>query len=174
MRLAKLGARRWVDCHGSFSIAVVGLPEKLVQVSVPVNNGRELHQANQELGWGRGLLGAAMKLAAVRKFAMSLPEVTEEPHHEYSSFRVRGKIFVTVPPDEEFIHVFVSEQEREQALAVYSDFVEKLLWGGKARGLKVRLSTAEVSAVKRLVREAWEHRAPKALATGAPAQGAER
>ena len=41
-----------------------------------------------------------MKLQAVRKHAMSLEAVTEEPHHTYSSFRVRGKIFVTVPPDE--------------------------------------------------------------------------
>ena len=42
---------------------------------------------------------------------MSLEAVTEEPHHDYSSFRVRGKIFVTVPPDEEVVHVFVGEED---------------------------------------------------------------
>lgn len=57
-----------------------------------------------------------MKLATLRKFALSLPEVTEEPHHDFGSFRVRGKIFVTVPPGEEFIHVFAPEPVREQAL----------------------------------------------------------
>jgi hypothetical protein len=63
---------------------------------------------------------------------MSLEAVTEEPHHDYSSFRVRGKIFVTVPPAEDVVHVFVGEEERELALALYPQFMEKLLWGGKA------------------------------------------
>jgi hypothetical protein len=104
-----------------------------------------------------------MKLATVRKFAMSLPEVTEEPHHDYASFRVRGKIFVTVPPGDQFIHVFVPEQTREQALAVHGDFLEKLFWGAKALGLKVKLAEAEAETVKLLVRQAWEHKAPKTL-----------
>jgi hypothetical protein len=102
---------------------------------------------------------------------MSLPEVTEEPHHEYSSFRVRGKIFVTVAPGEERIHVFVPDQVRERALAVHPEFVEKLLWGSKVRGVKVNLANAEVAAVKRLVREAWEGKAPRGLVVRAVAQG---
>jgi len=94
---------------------------------------------------------------------MSLPEVTEEPHHDYGSFRVRGKIFVTMPPGEEFIHIFVPEQTREQALVLYSPFVEKLLWGRKARGLRVELAKADDAVVERLIRAAWEHKAPKSL-----------
>lgn len=39
-----------------------------------------------------------MKLDDVRTHALSLEAVTEAPHHTYSSFRVRDKIFVTVPP----------------------------------------------------------------------------
>ena len=104
-----------------------------------------------------------MKFAQVRTFALSLPEVTEEPHHQFGSFRVRGKIFVTVPPQQEHIHVFVSEQQREQALAMYPSFAEKLLWGGKVVGLRVALADANLQAVKALVRAAWEHKAPKAL-----------
>ncbi|MEY3251945.1 MAG: hypothetical protein RL227_918, partial [Pseudomonadota bacterium] len=46
-----------------------------------------------------------MKIATVRTFALGLKDVTEEPHHHFSSFRYQGKIFVTVPPDEEHIHV---------------------------------------------------------------------
>lgn len=30
--------------------------------------------------------GELVKLSAVRKFAMSLPDVTDEPHHDYGSF----------------------------------------------------------------------------------------
>src|SRR4051812_33282872 len=101
-----------------------------------------------------------MKLATIRKFAMSLQVVTEEPHHEYGSFRVRGKIFVTMPPGGELIHVFVPEMSRERALTLYPSFVEKLLWGGKVAGVRVRLAAAEPEAVKRLVREAWEQKAP--------------
>lgn len=59
--------------------------------------------------------------------ASSLPEVTDKPHHHFGSLRVRGKIFVTMPPREEHIHVFVPEQECEQALAMYPGFTEKRL-----------------------------------------------
>ena len=101
--------------------------------------------------------------AAIRKFALSLPEAVEQPHFEYDSFRVRGKIFVTVPPEQEHIHVFVTEPQRDQALAMYPEFTEKLLWGGKVVGVRVSLASASPAAVKELVRQAWEAKAPKAL-----------
>jgi hypothetical protein len=104
-----------------------------------------------------------MKLAAVRKFAMSLPEVTEEPHFRYSSFRVRGKMLVTVPPEETHIHVFVPDAQREPALALYPSFVEKLFWAGKVRGLRINLALAMPDVVHSLVRAAWEAKAPKSL-----------
>ncbi len=94
---------------------------------------------------------------------MSLPEVTEEPHHNFGSFRVRGKIFITMPPDEQHIHVFVPEQEREQALAMYPLFTEKLLWGSKVLGVRVSLPQATPSAVKSLVLQAWQSKAPRVL-----------
>ena len=92
---------------------------------------------------------------------MSLEAVTEEPHHNYSSFRVRGKIFATVPPEEEFIHVFVAEEDREPALAMYPDFIEKLLWGVKVVGLRVSLATAKPAVVKSLLAKAYETRVQK-------------
>jgi hypothetical protein len=105
-----------------------------------------------------------MKIAQVREYALALPDATEEPHFEYSSFRVRGKIFVTVPPDGKHIHVFVGESDREMALALHPVFLEKLVWGGKVRGLRVLLSKASPEVVSRLVRRAWVHKAPKRLA----------
>lgn len=80
-----------------------------------------------------------MKIEALRKFAMSLPAVTAEPHHNYISFRVGGKIFVTVPPEGTHVYIFVSEQERELALSMSPEFVEKLLWGGRVVGNRVPL-----------------------------------
>lgn len=102
-----------------------------------------------------------MKIATVRRHALSLDAVTEEPHHHFSSFRVRGKIFVTVPPDETAIHVFLAEEDRERALALYPGWAEKLLWGGKAMGLRITLAQAPASAVKALVSRAHETRARK-------------
>jgi hypothetical protein len=104
-----------------------------------------------------------MKLSEVRRFALGLPEVTEEPHHEYSSLRVRGKIFITIPPDSEYIHVFVNDASREQALALYPNFVEKLFWGGKVRGIRIQLTAATPDAVKSLVRSAWTNKAPPSI-----------
>jgi hypothetical protein len=104
-----------------------------------------------------------MKIAQVRRFALSLPEVTEEPHFHYASFRVRGKIFATVPPEGEHLHVFVAEQEREIALAVDPEFVEKLHWGARVVGLRESLPKAKPGVVTRLLAQAWTRKAPKSL-----------
>lgn len=102
-----------------------------------------------------------MKLDPIRTYALSLEAVTEEPHHNYSSFRVRGKIFVTIPPEETFVHVFVGEEDREQALALYPDAVEKLLWGSKVLGLRLSLAHATPAMAKSLVAKAYETRVLK-------------
>jgi hypothetical protein len=107
-----------------------------------------------------------MKLAAVRKFALSLPEASEAPHFEYSSFRVRSKIFATVPPDGRHLHIFVDDEDREPALELHSGFVEKLLWGGKVVGVRVALARAKPEVVKGLVKQAWRRKAPKGLVAG--------
>ena len=73
-----------------------------------------------------------MTLAQARRYALSLPEASEAPHFNYASFRVRGKIFVTVPPEQTHIHVFVDEAQREQALVLEPEWIEKLLWGWKS------------------------------------------
>jgi hypothetical protein len=102
-------------------------------------------------------------LDRVRRHALSLPEVTEQPHFNYTSFRVRGKIFVTVPPDGQHLHVFIADEQREFALALHSTYVEKLWWGGKVVGLRVDLAKADGKIVDELVRQAWARKAPKSL-----------
>jgi hypothetical protein len=104
-----------------------------------------------------------MKFPAVRDYALSLPEAAEAPHFHYASFRVRQKIFLTVPPGDEVIHVFAPEEQCEWALALYPQFVEKLMWGNKAAGVRVMLADAEPSVVKTLILAAWRRRAPKSL-----------
>ena len=104
-----------------------------------------------------------MDIDAVRAIAFALPELTEAPHFDYGSFRVKGKIFVTLPPDQRHIHVFVDEQERLLALAVYPHAVEPLHWGKKILGVRVDLHQADPDAVAHLIQAAWRHKAPKRL-----------
>ncbi len=108
-----------------------------------------------------------MKLAQVRRFAISLPKVTEEPHFNYSSFRVSGKIFATVPPKGDLLHVFGADEERELALAMYPEFLKKLIWGSRVVGLRVVLSKAKPKVVKALLTQAWARKAPKSLVASA-------
>jgi hypothetical protein len=111
----------------------------------------------------RASANPGMKLADARRIAMSLPEATEEPHFDLTSFRIKGKIFATAPPGGEYLHVFVSEEERELALVMAPDGLEKLLWGGKVRGLRVVLSKAKPKVVADLLMRAWSGKAPKRL-----------
>jgi len=102
-----------------------------------------------------------MNISHVRQFAMALEAVTEEPHHDYSSFRVRGKIFVTVPPDGEHIHVFVPLDKQDQTIALFPSFAEKLYWGKKALGVRLRLAKADPGVVEDLVLTAYATRVAK-------------
>jgi hypothetical protein len=105
-----------------------------------------------------------LKLAQLRRYALSLPETGEQPHFEYTSFRVRGRIFATAPPSAQHAHIFVGEVEREAALALYPEFVGKLYWGKKVAGVRVDLAKAKPAAVATLLRQAWQRKAPKKLA----------
>jgi hypothetical protein len=102
-------------------------------------------------------------LEQARRFALSLPEVTEQPHHDMSSFRVRGKIFVTVPPDGEHLHVFVDEPETEASVAEDPAAFEPLRWGQQVRGVRVNLGPAPAVRVMELIEESWRRKAPRRL-----------
>ena len=102
-------------------------------------------------------------LERARQFALSLPGVTEEPHFEMSSFRVRGKIFVTVPPDEGRLHVFVDEPEVDPCVAEDPSAFEPLRWGPRIRGLRIQLAAAPAERVQELIEDAWRRKAPRRL-----------
>lgn len=108
---------------------------------------------------------------AAREFALSLPGVTEEPHHDMSSFRVEGKIFATVTADETRLHVFVDEPEISATVAEDPAAYEPLYWGKNLRGVRVRLSAAPAARVRDLLTEAWLRKAPKTLTGEQPGPG---
>ena len=97
----------------------------------------------------------------VRALALALPEVTEAPHHDRTSFRVRGKIFASLPPDGASVNVLLDEDE---ARAVAADGgVELLPWGRSIAGVRVDLAGADADLLAELLEDAWRRRAPKAL-----------
>jgi hypothetical protein len=102
-------------------------------------------------------------LEGARRFALSLPEVTEEPHFEMSSFRVRGKIFVTVPPDGDRLHVFVDEPEVDACVAENPAAFEPLRWGQRIRGLRIQLAAAPAGRVQELIEESWRRKATRRM-----------
>jgi hypothetical protein len=99
----------------------------------------------------------------VRRLAMALPEVTEEPHFHLSSFRVQVKIFATVAPDGSFLNAFVDDAQREVMTTVDPKAYETLWWGKKVAGLHVHLEAAKPKDVAGLLRVAWERKAPRRL-----------
>ena len=104
-----------------------------------------------------------MNLEQARRFALSLPEANEEPHFEFSSFRIRGKIFATVPPDRRHLHIFVDEHEAKALAAEEPKTFEELWWGKKLVGVRVTLAKADAVVVRELLEDSWRKRAPKRL-----------
>lgn len=105
-----------------------------------------------------------ISLEEARSFALSLPEATEEPHFDMMSFRVRGKIFATVPPDGACIHVFVDELEGAASAAEDAAAFEPLRWGQRIRGLKIHLAHSPPGRARELIEESWRRQAPRRVA----------
>ena len=102
-----------------------------------------------------------MTLPEVRSLAMKLLGSTESPHHRYTSFRVRGRIYATAPTEGGSLHVFVDEEDRDRMLRLHPATYQKLGWGRKVVGLRVDLASARPDDVQALLRAAWQRKLPK-------------
>jgi hypothetical protein len=105
----------------------------------------------------------ALRASDVRHLALSLPESTEAPHHDMTSFRVGGKLFATMPPEGNRVHIFVGPDEVAASCAESPGVVEELWWGKKLSGCRVMLAGADRTLVRELLTEAWSAKAPKRL-----------
>jgi hypothetical protein len=102
-----------------------------------------------------------MRADDVRRIALSLPETNEEPHFDSASFRIRGKIFATLPAEGGHAHIFVDEHETRASVAEDPAAFEELWWGQRLSGVRVNLKAARVAPVRELLIESWRRRAPK-------------
>jgi Protein of unknown function (DUF419). len=99
-----------------------------------------------------------MTIDEVRAFALSLANAVEAPHHDRTSFRVRGKIFATAPQNGESLNVFVDDESAYAAVAENPDACELLHWGKKLVGVKITLAHSDSNAVREFLEESWERR----------------
>jgi hypothetical protein len=101
---------------------------------------------------------------SVRTAALALPETTEQPHFDMASFRIGGKIFVTIPPSNDRAHIFVPEDVVRAFVAEQPAAFEELWWGKRLYGVIVHLASATRSDMDELLETAWLAKAPKRVA----------
>jgi len=105
---------------------------------------------------------APVDVEVIRGFALSLPETTESPHFESASFRIRGRIFATLQPDGEHLHVLVDDEEARAVAGGEGPAYEELWWGEKLAGVRVHLPSLDSPhLLLELIEDSWRRKAPK-------------
>lgn len=97
-----------------------------------------------------------------REVALGLPESVEQDHHGRPSFRVANKIFAT-QWDEDHMNVMLDKGGIRTAIHADPAACEEVWWGKKLTAVRVDLRRVEPEALRDLLEEAWELRAPKRL-----------
>ena len=100
--------------------------------------------------------------------ALALPEVAEQDHHGRPSYRVRGRIFMTVP-DEDHLHVMAGEHDIRAAVADEPAAYQEHWWGKRLACVRIALAAADPDRVAERLDAAWRRKAPPRLLAGTPA-----
>jgi hypothetical protein len=100
-----------------------------------------------------------------RNLALSLPEAAEAAHMDHPDFRVRGKIFATLGPGEEWGMVKLTPEQQATFLRTepYAYHPASGAWGRRGATI-VRLEHADAASVRQALTLAWRNTAPKRLA----------
>jgi hypothetical protein len=94
---------------------------------------------------------------AVRRIALALPGAIEADHHGFPSFRIRGRIFATLP-DEQHLHVMLDPESIREAVAVDPHACQEKWWGAKLAALRISLPDVDETVVGGLVEEAFRRK----------------
>jgi hypothetical protein len=93
---------------------------------------------------------------------LALPEAVEQAHWGNPSFRVRGRIFATLP-DEGHANVMIDPFDVEAVVGENPESCRELWWGKQLSGVRVSLAQASPQMVEALLEAAWRRKAPKRL-----------
>ena len=100
-----------------------------------------------------------------RELALSLPEATEASHVGHPDFRVRGKIFATLGPDDALGMAKLTPDQQALFVRTEPKVFQPVNGAWGRRGCTyVRLEAATEPAVRQALVAAWRNAAPKRLA----------
>jgi hypothetical protein len=104
----------------------------------------------------------------VRELALALPEVEEHDHWGRPSFRVKGKIFATLWPDEQRAMLKLPPAEQDALIMLDPETFSAVpgTWGQRG-STYVELQTVERPAFQAALKTAWRGVAPKQLRSAA-------
>jgi hypothetical protein len=103
--------------------------------------------------------------SVVRRLALSLPEAQESSHAGRPDFRVRNRIFATLPPDSRAVVLKCVPANVDALVTTHADVFWNE-WHG--RWLGVRLDRVTMPLLKELLVDAWCVAAPKRLHSALP------
>lgn len=99
-----------------------------------------------------------------RSYSLSLPETTEAPHFEKTSFRVRKKIFATYDLTTQFACMKLSEKDQDLFCLIDSELIFPVPnnWGKQGWTL-AKIEHLDKEVIKDLLWASYNQVAPKKL-----------
>lgn len=107
--------------------------------------------------------------ADVRRIALSLPETVEKEAWEMPTFRVAGKMFITIPDDETSFAVRCPIHERKELIAAEPEKFWVPPHEASSHWVRVRLAALEdLTELRDILVDSWKQAAPPRLADTFP------
>jgi hypothetical protein len=102
--------------------------------------------------------------ADFRRTALGFPETAEAAHQGHPDFRVRGKIFATLGPDEDWGMVKLTPEQQAPLLQDLPAIFQPASGAWGRRGCTIiQLKLADKLLVRRMLLFAWRNSAPPKL-----------
>lgn len=105
-----------------------------------------------------------MTAAEFRTLALEFPDAVEAAHMGHPDFRVRGKIFASLGPDETWAMVNLTAEQQPLFIRPEPEVFRPAsgAWGQRGATI-VQLDAAEEVTVRQALQAAWRNTAPKKL-----------
>lgn len=99
-----------------------------------------------------------------RKMTLGFPESSEDSHMDHPDFRVKGKIFATLGPDEDWGALKLTPEQQEFLIRAEPAAFKPAngAWGKRGYTI-VTLIEAKEDDVRHALTQAWRNTAPKSM-----------